>query len=81
MTVTADDVVLDDDWSIYRSFTIVPFFPYFRRGNPFGPVDNLIDPQNLLNKTSSQELHIVNTTANSGWVIQKTRSLTWTLKT
>lgn len=71
MTVTADDVVLDDDWSIYRSFTIVPFFPYFRRGNPFGPVDNLIDPQNLLNKTSSQELHIVNTTANSGWVIQE----------
>ena len=71
MTTTADDVVLYDDWSIYRSFTIVPFFPYFRRGNPFGPVDNLIDPQNLLNKTSSQELHIVNTTANSGWVIQE----------
>lgn len=71
MTTTADDVVLHDDWSIYRSFTIVPFFPYFRRGNPFGPVDNLIDPQNLLNKTSSQELHIVNTTANSGWVVQE----------
>lgn len=71
MTTTADDLVLHDDWSIYRSFTIVPFFPYFRRGNPFGPVDNLIDPQNLLNKTSSQELHIVNTTANSGWVIQE----------
>lgn len=71
MTVTADDILLHDDWSIYRSFTIVPFFPYFRRGNPFGPVDNLIDPQNLLNKTSSQELHIVNTTANSGWVVQE----------
>ncbi|MBB1407476.1 hypothetical protein H5079_17905 [Pseudoalteromonas sp. SG44-5] len=71
MTTTADDIVLRDDWSLYRSFTIVPFFPYFRRGNPFGPVDNLIDPQNLLNKTSSQELHIVNTTANSGWVLQE----------
>jgi hypothetical protein len=71
MTTTADDIVLHDDWSIYRSFTIVPFFAYFRRGHPFGPVDNLIDPQNLLNKTSSQELHIVNTTANSGWVIQE----------
>lgn len=71
ITTSADDVLLYDDWSIYRSFTVIPFFPYFRRGNPFGPVDNLIDPQNLLNKTSSQELHIVNTTANSGWIIQE----------
>ena len=71
MVVSCDDVLLKDDWSIYRSFTIVPFFPYFRRGNPFSAVDNLIDPQNLLNKTSSQELHIVNTTANSGWVLQE----------
>lgn len=71
ITTSVDDVLLHDDWSLYRSFTIVPFFPYFRRGNPFGVVSNLIDPQNLLNKTSSQELHIVNTTANSGWVVQE----------
>lgn len=71
MTTTVDDVLLHDDWSIYRSFTIVPFFPYFRRGKPFSPVDNLIDPQKLVNKTSSQELHIVNTTANSGWVVEE----------
>lgn len=71
MTVSADDVLLDDDWSIYRSFTIVPFFPYFRRGRPFGVVSNLLNPQELLNKTSSQELHIVNTTANSGWTIEE----------
>lgn len=71
MTTSVDNVLLYDDWSLYRSFTIVPFFPYFRRGNPFSPVDNLVDPQKLLNKTSSQELHIVNTTANSGWVIQE----------
>ena len=71
ITTSIDSVLLYDDWSIYRSFTIVPFFPYFRRGRPFGVVDNLIDPQNLLNKTSSQELHIVNTTANSGWVVEE----------
>lgn len=71
VTVSVVDILLSDDWSIYRSFTIIPFFPYFRRGNPFSPVDNLIDPQNLLNKTSSQELHIVNTTANSGWIIEE----------
>src|SRR6185437_781403 len=52
-------------------FTQVPFFPYFRRGRTMGIVENLLDPQELLNKTSSQELHIVNTTANSGWKIKK----------
>ena len=71
MTTTVSEVLLSDEWSIYRSFTIVPYFPYFRRGNPFGVVQNLFDSQNLLNKTSSQELHIVNTTANSGWVVQE----------
>lgn len=71
MTVTCDRVLLSDDWSPYRSFTIIPFFPYFRRGNPRGVVSNLISPQELLNKTTSQELHIVNSTANSGWVVEE----------
>ncbi|MDG1221048.1 MAG: hypothetical protein P8P01_06510, partial [Schleiferiaceae bacterium] len=69
-TITCDKVVLHDDWSIYPFFTIVPYFPYFRRGRPFGMVRNLISPQEQLNKVSSQELHVVNTTANSGWVIE-----------
>lgn len=71
MTVSVDQVLLYDDWSPYRTFTIVPFFPYFRRGQPFGVVENLLSPQELLNKTSSQELHIVNTTANSGWIVEE----------
>ena len=69
-TVTADKVVLHDDWSPYECFTIVPYFPYWRRGRPFGIVRNLISPQEQLNKISSQELHIVNTTANSGWIVE-----------
>lgn len=69
-TVTADKVVLHDDWSPYDCFTIVPYFPYWRRGRPFGMVRNLISPQEQLNKISSQELHIVNTTANSGWIVE-----------
>ena len=69
-TVTADSVVLHDDWSPYACFTIVPYFPYWRRGRPFGMVRNLISPQEQLNKISSQELHIVNTTANSGWIVE-----------
>ena len=69
-TVTCDQVVLHDDWSPYNDFTIVPFFCYFRRGRPFGAIRNLLSPQEQLNKIASQELHIVNTTANSGWMVE-----------
>lgn len=69
-TVTCDKVVLHDDWSPYNNFTIVPYFAYFRRGRPFGMVRNLLSPQEQLNKIASQELHIVNTTANSGWMVE-----------
>ena len=69
-TVTADRVVLHDDFSPYNDFTVVPFFAYFRRGRPFGMVRNLLSPQEQLNKIASQELHIVNTTANSGWMVE-----------
>ena len=74
-TVIADNVRLHDDWSPYKHFTVVPFFPYFRRGTTIGLVENLLGPQELLNKVSSQELHVINTTANSGWKV-KTGSLT-----
>ncbi|MBD3815245.1 MAG: hypothetical protein IE913_02060 [Halothiobacillus sp.] len=70
-TITADSVLLHDDWSPYSTFTVVPFFPYFRRGRPFGLIRNLIDPQEQFNKISSQALHIVNTTANSGWIMEE----------
>ena len=70
-TVTADDVVLHDKWSPYRHFTVVPYFPIFRKGTTIGFVENLISPQDLLNKTTSQELHVINTTANSGWKIKQ----------
>ena len=69
-TVTCDKVVLHDDWSPYNQFTLVPFFCYFRRGRPFGAIRNLLSPQEQLNKIASQELHIVNTTANSGWMVE-----------
>lgn len=69
--VTCDRFLFADMWSPYRRFTVIPFFPYFRRGRPFGLVRNLISPQDLTNKTLSQELHVVNTTANSGWIIEQ----------
>lgn len=69
-TVIADNVVLHDDWSPYKNFTIVPYFPGFRYGQTIGLVENLTSPQENLNKVRSQELHVVNTTANSGWKIK-----------
>ena len=69
-TVTADDVVLMDEWSPYKHFTVVPYFPHFRYGKTVGIVENLLSPQEILNKASSQELHVINTTANSGWVVE-----------
>lgn len=70
-TVSADDEILFDNWSPYRSFTIVPYFPHFRYGRTIGAVENIIDAQELLNKTLSQELHVINTTANSGWSVEQ----------
>lgn len=74
-TVTCAHVVLHDEWSPYKHFTVVPYFPFFRHGRTIGVVENLLGSQDLLNKTASQELHIVNTTANSGWKV-KSGSLT-----
>lgn len=68
--VVAGDVELHDEWSPYNHFTIVPYFPYLRHGDTIGLVENLTGPQELLNKVSSQELHVVNTTANSGYKVK-----------
>ena len=70
-TVSVDRVAIHHSMSPYKSFSIVPYFPYFRRGTPFGVVRNLISPQEQVNKLESQELHIVNTTANSGWIVEE----------
>lgn len=69
-TVVCFNTVLFDAWSPYKFFTIIPYFPFFRHGKTIGIVENLLSSQDLLNKTSSQELHIVNTTANSGWKVK-----------
>jgi hypothetical protein len=70
VTITADKCLLHDGWSLFNQISVIPFFPYFRRGRPFGLVRNLLSPQDMLNKVTSQELHVVNTTANSGWIFQ-----------
>jgi len=69
-TVTGGSLVLHDAWSPYKRFTVVPYFPHFRYGRTIGLVENLLGPQELLNKAASQELHIINTTANSGYKVR-----------
>lgn len=76
----ADNVRLHDDWSPYKHFTVVPYFPYFRRGTTIGLVENLLGSQELLNKVTSQELHVVNTTANSGWKVKSGTLINMTLE-
>lgn len=69
--VTIDRFVLFEAKGFYDGFTIVPFFPYFRRGRTISPIEALISPQDMYNKVSSQELHVINTTANSGWMFKQ----------
>jgi len=64
-------VTIHDDYSPYEHFTIIPYFAYFRRGKTRGMVDNAIGPQEALNKAVSQFVHIINTSANSGWQVEE----------
>lgn len=68
---TYGEVLLHDGWSPYRHFTVVPFFPFFRRGITRGLVDNAIGAQEMLNKALSQYIHILNSVANSGWLVEQ----------
>lgn len=69
--VTCENEVLHDEDSPYKRFTIIPYFPNFVDGIAQGAVRNLIDGQDLFNKMTSQELHIINTTANSGLIVKR----------
>lgn len=70
-TTMVGDMVVFDQWSPYESFTITPFFPYFRRGKTRGMVEDLIDPQQEINKRRSSQIDIVTRTAHSGWMYHK----------
>lgn len=48
-------------------FPLMRFTPYWINGDMFSVVDNLISPQQEKNKRRSQSLHLVNTSANSGF--------------
>lgn len=70
-TVTAGDILLYDNWSIYESYSTIGYFPYFRRGKTRGMVEDLIDPQRETNKKRSVLTDILNRNANSGWIYEE----------
>lgn len=70
-TTLVGDIIVYDDWSPYKTFTIIPFFPYFRRGKTRGMIEDLIDPQQETNKRRSAQIDIVSRTANGGWLIHE----------
>lgn len=65
------DILVYDSWSPYESMTLVPFFPYFRRGKTRGLVADLLSPQEEINKRRSSRMNIVNRSSNSGWIYEK----------
>lgn len=67
-TTVVGDLVVHDDWSPYQSFTMVPFFPWFRRGMTRGMIEDLIDPQRGINRIRSSWVDHVERTAHSGWI-------------
>ena len=69
--VSVGTILLHNKISPFKHFTPVPYFPFLVGGRPIGIVEQLRDPQNLLNKTLSQELHIVAGIANSGFIVKK----------
>lgn len=66
-TVLCGDIVVHDQWSPYRKYTLIPFFPYFRRGVTRGIVNDLLDPQREINKRRMSITEILSRNSNSGW--------------
>lgn len=69
-----DNVILEDIPSPYKHGLIpfVPFLCYYQGEDdvPSGVVRDLKDPQREINKRRSQELHILNTQSNGGWIAE-----------
>jgi len=72
------DAVLYNDIVPYENFSVVPYFPYFRRGRTRGLVDNAISPQDMTNKFVSQYAHVVNSSANGGWDVEEEQLINMT---
>lgn len=69
-TTTLGEIELENVVRPFGEMTKYPlarFTPYWVNGEMISMVDNLISPQEEKNKRRSQSLHLVNTSANSGF--------------
>jgi hypothetical protein len=64
------DTVIDHKESTtgHKILPLIPYFSGFYMGETFGLLDDLLDVQDFLNKRFSNYSHILNTTANPGWI-------------
>lgn len=70
-TVSTQNVLLMNELSPYKHFTVIPYFYTFRRGRTRSMVDQMVGPQELLNSCVTMVAHIVKSTANSGWIVEQ----------
>lgn len=71
-TTMVGDIIVFDKWSPYESITKVGYFPWFRRGKTRGMVEDMIEPQEAVNKAGSSEIDIIARSANTGWKYKDT---------
>lgn len=66
-TTMVGDIIVYDKWSPYESYTTVGYFPWFRRGKTKGMAEDMLEPQEAINKSGSSEIDIIARSANTGW--------------
>ena len=70
-TISVGNLILENNEDPFNGVMSFPFFrfcPYWVDGYIFGMVENLEDQQKEINKRTSQMLHHLNQSANSGWL-------------
>lgn len=71
-TIAGGNVVLQDvKADVQGGFSVTPLWAFDFDGKKFGIIKNGMDYQEYHNKLRSQVLHILNTTANSGWLLHE----------
>jgi len=74
LAIYVGNILLADHRKPYgevNRYPIIPYFAYKQDDRNTGMISPLKDPQDGVNKRKSQFLHIINTLANSGWLIKK----------
>lgn len=61
----------EDPYNGMSRFPLTPFSPFGEAQYDMGVVDNLIDPQDEVNKRMTNATHILNTTANGGHIVNE----------